>query len=501
MTALLDAPTQKILKHVKPENRLAAIKAAKKSAQAGDATDVYEQKRDAAMTPQGGPQSDFINTTVDICFFGGAAGGGKTYALLMEPLEHLMTVENFGAVLFRRTSVQHTAEGGIWDTATQMYIPLDAEPKEYKLEYRFPPYGNRIKLASMEYEKNRFDWKSAQIPLILFDQLEDFTRKQFFYMLSRNRSTCGVRPYIRANYNPVPHDELPGGWIHEFVAWYIDADGYPIPERSGAVRWFVNVNDELLWYNNEQDAIEDYPNIPPTSFTYIMSTIYDNKILLEKDPQYLTRLKALGTIDEERLLKANHKIKPAAGKVFNRAWFGIVDAVPSGGKSVRFWDLAASEKKQKGHDPDFTAGMCLTQVGSVYYYTAMYAEQLGPADIDNAIVNVASQDGKETAVRWEEEGGASGKRDSSYLASLLVGYKCEGVRPQGDKLTRSKALAAQAKAGNIKLLRGEWNEQWLNHMHGQPDLAHDDIHDASAGAFNHFVNTKPTRGTWRRRRR
>jgi predicted phage terminase large subunit-like protein len=74
-----------------------------------------------------------------------------------------------------------------------------------------------------------------------------------------------------------------------------------------------------------------------------------------------------------------------------------------------------------------------------------------------------------------------------HIVSLLAGFDGVGIPPQGDKITRAKALAAQSLAGNVKLLRGDWNETWLNHMHGQPDLPHDDIMDASSGAFNVLV--------------
>jgi predicted phage terminase large subunit-like protein len=76
----------------------------------------------------------------------------------------------------------------------------------------------------------------------------------------------------------------------------------------------------------------------------------------------------------------------------------------------------------------------------------------------------------------------------------LAGYDCAGVRPEGDKIVRAKPFAAQAEAGNVKLLRGAWNNRWLNHMHGQPDIAHDDEMDAASGAFNEIADYK---GTWR----
>jgi len=72
----------------------------------------------------------------------------------------------------------------------------------------------------------------------------------------------------------------------------------------------------------------------------------------------------------------------------------------------------------------------------------------------------------------------------------LAGYDCKGVKPDGDKIVRAKPGAAQAEAGNIKLLRGPWNERWLNHMHGQPELPHDDEMDAFSGAFNELTDAK-----------
>jgi len=195
----------------------------------------------------------------------------------------------------------------------------------------------------------------------------------------------------------------------------------------------------------------------------------------------------------DRARGGNWVVNPTAGKVFNRGWFEIVDAVPSGGRTVRFWDLAASEKKLAKDDPDFTAGVKMKRVGDTYFVLDCIEEQMGPAATDERILNTASQDGRTVEVRWEMEGGASGKRDNRYLVSKLAGYDARGVRPQGDKLTRAKELSAQALAGNVKLLRAPWNERWLTHMHGQPDLAHDDIMDASSGAFNELAAALPRR--------
>lgn len=424
-----------------------------------------------------------------MAIYGGSAGSGKSYGLLIEPLKHI-NVKGFGGVVFRRTYPEIKNKGGLWDESQEIYPLYNAQPRETALDWTFPS-GCTIKFAHIQYDKEVKDWQGAQIPFIGWDQLEHFTAKQFWYLFSRNRSVCGVKPYIRATANPVPEDDEPGGWLHKLIQWWIDpVSGLPIQERAGVIRWLIRINEELVWADSFDELKSQYPESEPKSFTFIPAKLTDNQILLRKDPGYLANLMALPLVDRERLLGGNWNIKLAAGKVFNRSWFEIVDAVPAGGKIVRAWDLAASEKKLGTDDPDYTASNKMKSLNGIYYILDATADRLGPTDADNSMKNFASQDGIECVVRWEEEGGASGKRDSAHLVKWLAGYDCKGLRPEGDKIVRAKPLAAQAEAGNVKLLRGSWNERWLNHVHGQPDLAHDDEMDAAAIAFNHLARSR-----------
>ena len=139
-------------------------------------------------------------------------------------------------------------------------------------------------MAHMEHEKNRHAWDGAQIPFIGFDQLEHFTARQFFYMLSRNRTTIGVKPRICATCNPDPDS-----FLARFLAWWIDEEtGYPFPERSGQVRYFIRDGDEIVWGNSRGEIAEALPHLiahdPDTeikSITFIESYMEDNPISLE----------------------------------------------------------------------------------------------------------------------------------------------------------------------------------------------------------------------------
>ena len=426
------------------------------------------------VRPQPGPQERYLSSPADIAIYGGAAGGGKTWALLMEPLRH---VENpaFGAVIFRRTYPQITNEGGLWDESQALYPLLEADPKESTLEWVFPS-GARVKFGHMQYEKDKFSWKGAQIPLIGFDQLEDFTESQFFYMLSRNRSTSGVRPYVRANCNPDADS-----WLASFLSWWIDQDtGYPIPERSGAIRWFVRVSGDIVWGDSKDELRARYPDQPPKSVTFVGARLEDNPALERVDPAYRGWLMALPLVDRERLLGGNWKIRPTAGTVFQRQWFEIVPAAPAIAQRVRAWDKAATEA-----GGDWTAGVRMAKApNGVIYIEDVQRKQLSPGGRDRLIRQTAELDGRVVKVRGEQEPGAAGKSDALAFVQLLQGFTVRTEPATGDKVTRAGPLASQAEVGNVKLVRGEWNEAFLSELERFPDGANDDQVDAASAAYD-----------------
>jgi len=296
---------------------------------------------------QEGAQSDFINTSADIAIYGGAAGGGKSYAILIEVLRHITTVKGFGAVIFRRTSPQIRNEGGLWDTSSNIYPLLGAQPKESVLEWHFDN-SNKVKFAHLEHEKNKLDYQGSQIPLIIFDELTHFTESQFWYMLSRNRSVCGIKPYIRATTNPED------GWVLDLIDWWIGKDGYAIPERSGVVRYFVRNNGVLHWADSRDPLIEQFgSDCEPKSFTFINATIQDNEILLKNDPSYIANLKALPEVERKRLLEGNWKVKPE-GQMFKAEWWQYYDVLPE----LEYRKIYADTAQKTGQSNDYSVFQC-----------------------------------------------------------------------------------------------------------------------------------------------
>lgn len=428
--------------------------------------------------PQPGPQEAILASPADIVIAGGAAGGGKSFALLLEPLRH-SHIHNFTAVIFRRTYGEITNPGGLWDTSMELYglipgaKPLEGPPPKWEF-----PSGFKLPFAHMQHEKNRMDWKGAQIAYLGFDQLEEFTAKQFWYMLSRNRSLCGIRPYVRATCNPVPDDDETGGWLHELIWWWIDQEsGYPIQERSGVIRWFNRINDELVWADRREDLPKPKDG---KSITFIPAKLEDNPILEERDPDYRANLEALPLVDRERLLGGNWKVRESAGKVFNRAWFPIVAAAPAKAKRVRYWDKAATED-----DGAFSCGVRMAYANGIYWVEDVVRGQWSAGKRNAVMKQVAEIDRKLGVDIWvEQEPGSGGKESAQISIKDLAGHNVRADRVTGDKVERAKPMSAQAEAGNVVLVRGPWNESYLKELHAFPDGKFKDQADASSGAFN-----------------
>lgn len=441
--------------------------------------------------PQPGPQTSFLHSHADIVFYGGAAGGGKSFGLLLDPCRHYLN-EEFGGVVFRRTSVQVRNEGGLWDESMKLYPLLNARPREALLEWKFPGYGRSgmsMSFAHLEHEKDVLNWQGAQIPWMGFDEVTHFSENQFFYMLSRNRSTTGVRPRIRATCNPDPYS-----WVKKFIRWWLDDEGrFPRPERSGVIRYFIRINDSMVWADSKEEIYALYgtgKEIQPKSVTFIAAKLEDNKILMEKDPAYHGNLLALNRVDRLRLLYGDWNARASSGSLFKREWFPIVDAVPGGWVSaIRFWDRAATKPNETNKDPDWTRGLKLFRYpNDTYCVVDLRSDRDTPGKIETFIKNVAGHDGTSVKIKSQQDPGSAGVGEAEQFVKMLVGYDVHTETKPKDKVTRAKPVSAQCEFGNVSVFRAPWNDDFFDELESFSDdpneYAHDDIVDTLSGAFN-----------------
>lgn len=453
-----------------------------------------ENKKVRVLRPQFGPQEQFLATPADICIYGGAAGGGKTYGLLLSPLRY-KNVKGFGCTIFRKNYNQIFSQGGLWDEAQKMYHGIKgAQRKVSEGSWSFNDKEGatlgKVSFAHIEREEELDKWQGSQICEIGFDELTHFSENVVFYMLSRNRSTCGVKPFVRATCNPDADS-----WVAKFIEWWINQDtGYPIPERSGAIRWMIRRDEVITWADTKEELWERFnlqtkeERDEPKSVTFIMSSVYDNQELLKIDPGYLANLKALSLIQRERLLKGNWKIRAAAGLFFKRTQIGDkLSIIPQDVVQwVRCWDLAATEKTEKG-DPAYTAGVLIGKRKNGRYIVAdVVNKQMSASDVRKTIKLTAQTDRalyKRVRIRLPQDPGQAGKEQAQSYIKFLSGFDVTVVLESGSKESRAEPMAAQWQAGNFDIVIGDWNEAFLTQLENFPDGKFKDMVDAAANGF------------------
>jgi len=181
--------------------------------------------------------------------------------------------------------------------------------------------------------------------------------------------------------------------------------------------------------------------------------------------------------------------RPREGGMFRWEWWQLMDARPASGDMVRYWDLAGTQPKGKGHDPDWTAGALLCR---------MPDKRTAIVDIERFRKSIAARDAEIESVcredllayhgriRWwiETEAGIAGEERTAELVRRLqgVGMPVYTEHPTGSKVLRAEPLASKAEAGNLVLCPGDWRDPFRAEAADFPHGKHDDQIDAAAGA-------------------
>ena len=175
------------------------------------------------------------------------------------------------------------------------------------------------------------------------------------------------------------------------------------------------------------------------------------------------------------------------GGMFSRGDFEIVDQPPGALHWVRYWDLAATEKKQrsKSGEPAYTAGVKMAEKDGIFYIADVRRAQVSPAGVERLIQQTAQLDGAGTEIYMEQEPGSGGKNTiDHYARRILRGFSFRGDRPSGSKEVRAEPLSAAAENGNVKLVKGRWNSEFLDEAESFPRGKFKDQIDAASGAHS-----------------
>lgn len=171
------------------------------------------------------------------------------------------------------------------------------------------------------------------------------------------------------------------------------------------------------------------------------------------------------------------------GTMFKREWFEIVEQAPVDLNKIRYWDLAATEVG-KNKDPDWTAGSLLGEKDGIYYILNIQRMRGTPLEVERLIKQIAMVDGLGIPVYIEQEPGASGKGEiDHYRREVLKGFDFHEDKKASSKEIRARPVSAAAEAGNIKIVKGIWNGDFLDEVEAFPQGDHDDQVDSVSGAF------------------
>lgn len=205
-------------------------------------------------------QQKFIDSEAFETLFGGAAGGGKSYGQLVDALLYALKYPKSKQITFRSTFAD--LEKSLIRVSLEIYPLSIADYNSSKHTWKFKN-GSIIDFGYIQYEKDVYQYQSAEYDVIRFDELTHFTEFMYTYMISRCR---GANPYPKR----IKSSTNPGGVGH---AW--------VKER------FIDVGEPNVMHTCKLETGEEVTRI------FIPSLVTDNKFMLEYDPDYIKRLDAL----------------------------------------------------------------------------------------------------------------------------------------------------------------------------------------------------------------
>jgi phage terminase large subunit-like protein len=348
-------------------------------------------------------QKVFLRTNSIEALFGGAAGGGKSSALLMSALQYV-DVPNYSAILFRRTFADLSLPGALMDrfkSWAALYDDIHWNNNSFQATF---PSGARVSFGYLNNTGDYLRYKGSEFQFIGMDEVTEIRESDYRYMFSRLRRPASgplssVPLRMRSASNPAPN------WVRQRF----------IVEGKTEGRIFV------------PSKLTDNPGIDAVS--------------------YRQALQALDPIERRRLEEGDWW-STTLGTLFDRTSIVIVDdneipQITSSARAVRFWDLAATEPNHSNPNPDWTVGTLMLFDQGIAYVLDVKKARVRGEKVEELIARTAYEDGKGVPIRMEQEPGSSGKAlADQYARYVLPGYDFQAIRATGDKITRARPFAA-----------------------------------------------------------
>lgn len=372
--------------------------------------------------------------------YGGAAGGGKSEALLAGAAQYVED-PGYAALLFRRTYSDLSLPGALMDRAYTWWGSTAAKWSEEKKTWTFPS-GATITFAFMEKDNDRYRYQGSEYQYVGFDELTQFSELQYSYLASRLRRKEGsvIPTRLRAASNP-------GGRGHEWVKQYFIIEG----AKDGRV--------------------------------FVPAKLQDNPHLDQKS--YRNALNRLDPTTRAQLLSGDWNAHHS-GALFDRSSIDLAETPDFVERMVRYWDLAAARPSHKNDDPDWTVGTLMARGtnNTGYFILDIVRFRGNPGEVQDSIQKTAWDDTIDVEIFIEQEPGSAGLHlIDHYKNKVLRAFAFQGVRASGDKATRANPMAIAAKNGMLHVTAGDWHGTFFDEIESFPTGNHDDQLDSASGAF------------------
>lgn len=466
---------------------------------------------DVAVYPQRGPQEKLFRSTADLIVYGGAAGGGKTWAALYYPIQFLTKHAGFTATYFRKSRPEITAAGGLWQESQRMWTKWGARFRELPLDVSFKN-GSKVKFEQLYNESDKVleRLKGSQMPWFCLEEATGFLERTAVYLLSRNRSPIpGIRGRALWTCNP-DRDS----WLFHWVRPWVDP------------HFTFNASDaEVLWYRRFDEG-KFPPSVAPfvravdgdmvwvregcplaASITYISARLDDNAILVEGDPSYIAKLEAQDPVQRARLKDGDWMITYGGGNMFKSEWFTawMNELGYTMDITVRSWDFAVTLD-----GGDYTAGVKVSRWippprysdhPNLYVVEDVIEVQLDEARVQALVRETAKRDGRHCRVILQQGKGDEGRLLVEAFRRHIIpkGTSIVVYRLNGSKIVRAKPYSGLASRGMVFCLPAKWNKRFVAQHQKFPESKNDDIVDAASVAILHLDKgkgmIKPALGT------
>lgn len=410
-------------------------------------------------------QSVFLlSDNVREVFYGGAAGPGKTSALLAAALQYV-DIPGYAALLLRRNFKQLALPGSLIPLSHSWLDRTDAIYHEGRKEWRFPSGATLTFGFVGQQREDERKYETAQFQFIGIDELTAWPEDQYRFLFSRLRRLKGMPVPIRMR-----SGSNPGGRGHAWVKKrFVD------PQTRNRRASFIPARLDDNPHLDRTEYIETLQELHPTHWRRILHGDWD-----AADP---------GEMFQPRMwLDDNDWLDAPPARVSLRC---------------RYWDLAASEPGEANPDPDWTVGARMSRTREGFYVIEHLVRiRQTPAAVERLVANTTAADGEPTTQWIEQEPGASGKSLVDHFRRNVcpAGFTMRGNRPQGSKGLRARPLAAAMEQHRVKVVRGAWNDALFDEMEAfSEDVSHsgdhDDQVDACSGAFSRLRRTSQMSGT------